>query len=79
MEAAIAAGLPCQSGSCPEIYREQACIRAGYRPESVLRSARQLGEESIMMPIDHTLDDDSIRTMGEVLRSVLDAASAKGN
>ncbi|WOK36510.1 DegT/DnrJ/EryC1/StrS family aminotransferase [Sphingomonas sp. C3-2] len=79
LEAAIAAGLPCQSGSCPEIYREQACIRAGYRPESVLRSARQLGEESIMMPIDHTLDDDSIRTMGEVLRSVLDAASAKGN
>lgn len=79
LEAAIAAGLPCQSGTCPEIYREQACARAGYRPDTALRNAQTLGEESIMMPVDHTMEDDDIFYMGTTLRAILDTATARGH
>jgi dTDP-4-amino-4,6-dideoxygalactose transaminase len=49
------AGVPCFSGSCSEIYLEQAFPLA-VRPTQRLRVARELGETSLMFPVDPTLD-----------------------
>jgi len=72
---AQAQGLPCQTGSCPVIYREQACIDAGLAPRARLPVARALGETSILLPVDPTLDQPSCRTMGKVLRAIIERGS----
>ncbi|RJF94252.1 DegT/DnrJ/EryC1/StrS aminotransferase family protein [Sphingomonas cavernae] len=75
--AAIDAGLPCQSGICPEIYREQAFVRAGLGPESPRPTALRLGQTSLMLPIDQTLDEDMVSEMGNVLREIIVMATAE--
>lgn len=50
----VACGVPCFSGSCPEIYRERAF--EGAQPRTELPIARELGETSLMFLVDHTLD-----------------------
>jgi dTDP-4-amino-4,6-dideoxygalactose transaminase len=72
---ATAAGLPCQSGSCPEIYREQSFRRAGYTPPRRLPVARMLGRTSLKLPVDQTLTGEEMETMGEILRGVVLEAS----
>lgn len=72
---AAAAGAPCQSGSCPEIYRERAFVDAGIGPDTPHDTARLLGLTSIMLPVDPTLDEESCGVMGRILRAVLDEAS----
>jgi len=74
IEVAWHAGAPVQAGSCPEIYREQAFVDAGIGPEHFLPVSRRLGETSLMLPVDPTLDEASCRTMGAILRAVLDEA-----
>lgn len=72
---ANAAGVPCFSGTCPEIYRERAYTASGMVPAAPLPVARALGEESLMLPVDPTLDEPSMQTIGDVLKTVLIAAS----
>jgi dTDP-4-amino-4,6-dideoxygalactose transaminase len=67
-------GIPCQTGICPEIYRERAFVDAGIGPERRLPVSHMLGETSLMLPVDPTLDEETCRTMGRILRSVLDEA-----
>jgi dTDP-4-amino-4,6-dideoxygalactose transaminase len=76
IEVAWRAGVPVQAGICPEIYREQAFVNAGIGPKSHFPVARRLGETSLMLPVDPTLDEASCRTMGRMLRTVLDEAGA---
>lgn len=71
-----AAGVPCFSGSCPEIYREQAFAGLGLGLAQSLPSANLLGETSIMLPVDQTLDAGAIRTMARRVRAVLAEATA---
>ena len=40
-------GVPCFSGSCPEIYREKAFIKQNLAPPTRLSNAKLLGETSI--------------------------------
>jgi dTDP-4-amino-4,6-dideoxygalactose transaminase len=47
-------GVPCFSGSCSEIYLEKA-FPPEMRPRERLRIARELGETSLMFPVDPTL------------------------
>jgi dTDP-4-amino-4,6-dideoxygalactose transaminase len=63
-------GLPCASGSCPEIYREEAFSNSSARPARRLPIAKTLGETSLMLPVDHTLGDADMRRLGEALRSI---------
>lgn len=70
----VEAGAPCQSGSCPEIYREQAF--ANGRSADPFPNARRLGETSILAPIDPTLTLAEIRQVGDILRSVVKRATA---
>lgn len=48
-------GVPCLQGSCAEIYREQAFVRAGLAPPAPLPVARELGQTSLMFLVHPTL------------------------
>lgn len=74
VEAVVAAGAPCFSGSCPEIYRETAFEAAGLAPLAPLPVARQLGLTSLMLPVDPTLSIGDMARMGEIVAEILDYA-----
>ena len=67
------AGVACFSGSCPEIYRETAFADDDRAPLPV---AKRLGETSLMLLVDPTLDENRIRVDAEKLRAVIDRATA---
>jgi dTDP-4-amino-4,6-dideoxygalactose transaminase len=64
-------GIPCFSGSCSEIYREQAFVKRGWGPAERYPVARELGETSLMFLVHPTLDDSAIahtcRAVAEVM------------
>jgi len=63
MAAINAAGIPCFSGSCSEIYREQAFVRSGLNPAERHLVAKELGETSLMFLVHPTL------TSGHIIRT----------
>lgn len=69
-----AAGVPCYSGSCSEVYNEKAFDNTGWRPEQFLPVARELGETSLMFLVHPTLRQAEIDRTCEVLRMVMDKA-----
>ena len=71
----IGRGVPCLAGSCSEIYREKAFVAAGLGPAQALPLARQLGETSLMFPVDHTLDTEAMRTVAGAVQEVVTMAS----
>lgn len=64
-------GVPCYSGSCPEIYLEKAFDGKGWRPEERLPVARELGETSLMFLVHPTLEDEHIGKTCLVLQDVM--------
>jgi dTDP-4-amino-4,6-dideoxygalactose transaminase len=70
VDEAAESGVACGSGSCPEVYRERAFVDAGLAPPARLANARLLGETSLMLPVDHTLDEAAMREIGLRLRTV---------
>ncbi|MGF1544240.1 MAG: DegT/DnrJ/EryC1/StrS family aminotransferase [Parvularculaceae bacterium] len=66
-----ARGAPCQSGSCPEIYREQAF--SAYAPDGhrTLPTANALGAASVLIPVDHTIAFADVERVGDIVRSVV--------
>jgi dTDP-4-amino-4,6-dideoxygalactose transaminase len=68
-------GVPCYSGSCPEVYLEKAFDGTGWRPEERLPVARELGETSLMWLVHPTLTEVEVRETCEVTASVLAEAS----
>lgn len=75
-----AEGIPCGSGICPEIYREQAFANGESCPARRLPVARQLGETSLMFQVHPTLSladmDDTYRAVERVLRVAARSAGA---
>ena len=69
------AGIPCFSGTCPEIYREKAFAGTASMPAAPLPVAKAMGEESLMLPVDHTLDEAAMQVMSKALREILVNAS----
>jgi dTDP-4-amino-4,6-dideoxygalactose transaminase len=65
------AGVPCYTGSCPEIYLEQAFEGTGWRPAGRLPVARELGETSVMFLVHPTLEDRHIDLTCAVLDAVM--------
>lgn len=67
-------GVPCGSGLCCEIYLEKAIQDAGFAPEERLKSARELGERSIMFMVHPTLSreeiEDTVAAVAKVMRVV---------
>jgi hypothetical protein len=72
MQAIVAEGIPCFSGSCSEIYLEKAFPR-DMRPAQRLEVARELGETSLMFLVHPTLSEmdmlDTARAVEKVLKS----------
>ena len=68
-----AEGIPGLSGSCPEIYREEAFSSEGY---PTLPVARVLGETSLMLPVHPTLAESEIDDMVAALQKVMACATA---
>ena len=60
MNAIVAEGIPCFSGSCSEIYREKAFAEAGLDVVKRLPVAKELGETSLMFLVHPTLADADI-------------------
>lgn len=75
IEAINAAGVPCYSGSCSEIYLEKAFDGTGWRPEVGLPVAQDLGGSSLMFLVHPTLSQDEINKTCSVLESVMAQAS----
>ena len=75
MAEAVDRGVPCFSGSCPEIYREKAITDLGLAPPDRLPVARELGESSLMLLVHPTLSEDQVLAMAETLASVLRQAT----
>ncbi len=66
-----AAGVPCFSGSCSEVYLEKAFDGTGWRPAERFPVAKVLGETSLMFLIHPTLAEEEIEKTGEVVAEVM--------
>jgi hypothetical protein len=70
IEAVVAEGIPCFSGSCPEIYLERA-FPPDLRPAERFAVAKELGDTSLMFLVHPTLTDadmaDTCRAVEKVL------------
>jgi dTDP-4-amino-4,6-dideoxygalactose transaminase len=66
-----AAGVPCFSGSCSEVYLEKAFDGTGWRPEQRLPVAKRLGETSLMFLCHPTLTQSEIDKTCKTLEAVV--------
>ena len=71
MNAIVAEGVPCFSGSCSEVYLEKAFTDIGLGPKERLPVAKALGETSLMFLVHPTLTKDEIEKTCAVLRGVM--------
>lgn len=69
------AGVPCYSGSCSEVYLERAFDNTGWRPETPLPVARELGETSLMFLVHPTLKEEEIQKTCDVIGQVMKQAA----
>src|SRR3546814_17702244 len=70
-----AAGAPCFTGTCPEIYREGAFAGAREVTVGPLDQALALGETSLMFQVDHMFQEIELVRIVQVARSVLTPAA----
>ncbi len=74
--AITAEGVPCQYGSCCEIYRERAFAAAGLGPDGRLPVAAQAHETQIAFFVHPTLSAADIDDTAEAVRKVMEAATS---
>jgi len=74
MEAMNAEGIPCQVGSCSEVYLEKA-FPPEMRPPVRLPVGRELGETSLMFLVHPTLADEDMHDTVHAMEKVMQAAS----
>jgi dTDP-4-amino-4,6-dideoxygalactose transaminase len=73
-QAIASRGIPCGTGSCSEIYLEDAFPHQ-WRPRNRYTIARQLGETSLMFLVHPTLAKANIDNTCEVVRQVMSQAT----
>ncbi|PKQ29342.1 MAG: aminotransferase [Actinobacteria bacterium HGW-Actinobacteria-10] len=76
-EAIVAEGVPCQTGSCPEIYLERAFTASGLSPARPLAVAHELGETSLVLLVHPTLRDNDVLDVCTAAHKVLSEASLR--
>ncbi len=74
MAALTAAGVPCFTGSCPEIYREQAFAKLAVEP---LPIAAELGETSLAFLVHPTLSEAEIDAQCRTIRAICNEAAGE--
>ena len=70
-----ALGVPCYSGSCPEVYLEKAFDKTEFRPKKRLANAKELGETSLMFLVHPTLSKDEINQTCNIITSTMNLAT----
>jgi len=75
MLAIEAEGLPCYTGSCPELYLERAFPPA-LRPAERLPVAKELGETSLMFMVHPTMEASDMADSAAAISKVMTAATA---
>jgi dTDP-4-amino-4,6-dideoxygalactose transaminase len=65
------------SGSCPEIYLEEAFKSARIGPHSPLPRAHRLGLSTLMLQCDHTLNAEEVREIGRITAGAIEARGAE--
>lgn len=68
-------GVPCFSGTCPEIYNEKAFINSNLAPKIRLSNAKSLGENSIALLCHPNLKIQDLRFMKKNILAVLNEGS----
>ena len=68
-------GVPCQSGSCPEVYLEKAFDNTGFRPKERSANAEELGKTSLMFLVHPSLTEDEIQHTCDVITTVMKLAT----
>ncbi len=61
IENLIKQGVPCNEGSCSELYREKSFKKFGYTPKKRLKNARKLSESSIAFQVDHSINSNQLQ------------------
>lgn len=64
-------GFPCLAGICPELYREQAFVRAGLAPENPFPVARDLGRQSLLLLVHPTLSKRDMERYADAVEQVI--------
>jgi dTDP-4-amino-4,6-dideoxygalactose transaminase len=72
-----ALGVPCDSGSCSEVYLEKAFQGSGFKPKNRLNRARELGETSLRFLVHPTLTESEIQQTYDAILSIMDLAVKK--
>lgn len=72
----VARDVPCYSGSCSEVYLEKAFDNTGFRPETRLPVAKELGETSLMFLVHPTLTQAEIDRTCAAVTDVMALAAA---
>ena len=72
MNAMVAGGVPCFSGSCSEVYLEKAFTDLALGPEERLPVAKALGESSLMFLVHPTLAAEEIAKTCNALKKVME-------
>jgi dTDP-4-amino-4,6-dideoxygalactose transaminase len=67
-------GIGCMQGSCSEVYREKAFLGTEALPKKRLPIARELGETSLALLVDHTLSEDYLDRACDAVRAVMKEA-----
>lgn len=68
-------GVPCYTGSCSEVYLEQAFNDTRWRPAQRLPIARELGETALMFLCHPTLTPQEIDQTCDVLAQIMQQAT----
>src|SRR5208282_5318967 len=70
VQAVNSEGIPCQMGSCSEIYLEKAFPKE-WRPAAHHPVARELGETSLMFLVHPTLSDEDMQDTVAAVEKVM--------
>ncbi len=60
-------GIPCGTGSCPDMSLELGLDGLDCRRDGTLANAHALGQQTLMLLVDHTLDQDDMAQIAEAL------------
>jgi len=71
-----ALGVPCMTGSCPEVYLEKAFNNTVWQPVERLSVAKEMGETSLMFLVHPSLNNEEIEKTCDVISKVMGEASS---
>ena len=75
IELIVEQGIPCSTGSCGEIYMEEAFQNSGYAPEARFTNAKELGDTSLVFPVHPTLISIDMEKIVSVVTEAMNLAT----